>query len=118
MESVKQLLAFPLYATVVWLAWVLGQQAGIDAVARLLIGLVLIAAGCWAMERRGRGLQSARATAKLAGIVAIAAGIAVAWPGAHEVPNRPAAQLSNGQPARLRRGLRHTKDGDPWRTVP
>ena len=97
MESVRQLLAFPLYATVVWLVWVLGQQADIDAVARLLIGLVLIAAGCWAMERWGRGRQPARVSAKLVGIVGIIAGLAVAWPGAHGVANRPAGQ-SGWQP--------------------
>ena len=35
MVRLKQALAFPLYGTVVWLAWVLGHQAGLDAVARL-----------------------------------------------------------------------------------
>src|SRR5688500_1134370 len=33
MVTLRQALAFPLFATVVWLAWVLGRQAGIDAVA-------------------------------------------------------------------------------------
>src|ERR1700739_711483 len=28
METFKQVLSFPLYATVAWLAWVLGAQAG------------------------------------------------------------------------------------------
>ena len=32
METFKQVLAFPLYATVAWLTWVLGAQAGNDAV--------------------------------------------------------------------------------------
>ena len=32
----KQVLAFPLYATVAWLAWVVGTQAGNDAVLMLL----------------------------------------------------------------------------------
>src|SRR4030095_8759701 len=32
METFKQVLAFPLYATVAWLAWVLGAQSGNDAV--------------------------------------------------------------------------------------
>ena len=38
METFKQVLAFPLYATVAWLAWVLGAQAGNDAVLALLAG--------------------------------------------------------------------------------
>ena len=36
MVTLRQALAFPLLATVVWLAWVLGRQAGSDAVAVLL----------------------------------------------------------------------------------
>ena len=47
METLKQLLAFPLYLSAVWLVWVFGRQAGIDAVAVLLCGMVAIAAACW-----------------------------------------------------------------------
>ncbi len=43
METFKQLMAFPLYATVVWLLWVAGRQSGIDTVAAALAGLVLMA---------------------------------------------------------------------------
>ena len=35
MVRLKQFLAFPLYATVLWLLWVLGAQLDNDAVARL-----------------------------------------------------------------------------------
>jgi hypothetical protein len=38
----KQLLAIPLAATVIWLGWVLAQQAGADAFARLLFVLLLL----------------------------------------------------------------------------
>ena len=37
----KQVLAFPLYATVIWLAWVLGAQRDNDAVVRLLAALLV-----------------------------------------------------------------------------
>ena len=47
MDTLKQLLAFPLYLSAVWLVWVFGRQAGIDAVAVLLCGMVAIAAACW-----------------------------------------------------------------------
>src|SRR5690606_34966950 len=33
METLKQVLAFPMYLTAVWLAWVLGRQRGVDAMA-------------------------------------------------------------------------------------
>lgn len=43
METLKQALAFPLYATVAWLAWVLAVQTGSDGV--LAAGMVLTAIG-------------------------------------------------------------------------
>ncbi len=47
MVRFKQLMAFPLFATVAWLVWVFGHQAGIDGVLRLLLGLTALAAGLW-----------------------------------------------------------------------
>lgn len=47
MDTFKQALAFPMYAAVVWLLWVLAQQAGPDGVALTLGGLLLIAFGLW-----------------------------------------------------------------------
>jgi len=47
MDKFKQALAFPMYAAVVWLLWVLAQQAGPDGVALALGGLVLMAFGLW-----------------------------------------------------------------------
>ncbi|MBI3348902.1 MAG: thioredoxin family protein [Burkholderiales bacterium] len=47
MDRFKQFLAFPMYAAVVWLLWVLAQQAGPDGVALALGGLVLMAFGLW-----------------------------------------------------------------------
>jgi thiol:disulfide interchange protein len=51
METLKQVLAFPMYLTSVWLLWVLGNQRGIDAVGLALTGLVLLALGLWWFQR-------------------------------------------------------------------
>jgi thiol:disulfide interchange protein/DsbC/DsbD-like thiol-disulfide interchange protein len=51
METFKQVLAFPMYATAAWLAWVLAQQAGPDGVLRLLFGTVLVGFIAWAYGR-------------------------------------------------------------------
>ncbi|MDF1504490.1 protein-disulfide reductase DsbD domain-containing protein, partial [Roseisolibacter sp. H3M3-2] len=59
MVTLRQALAFPLLATVVWLAWVLGRQAGTDAVAALLGALTLLAFGLWALGRFGTPVASA-----------------------------------------------------------
>ena len=55
METLKQWLAYPMYLTAVWLAWVFGKQRGIDAMAMLLIGAVLLALGAWWYERQRLG---------------------------------------------------------------
>ena len=43
MDTAKNILAFPLYLTSVWLLWVAGNQAGVNTMALALSGLVLIA---------------------------------------------------------------------------
>jgi thiol:disulfide interchange protein DsbD len=77
METFKQVLAFPLYATVAWLAWVLGAQAGNDAVLALLGGLVLLAMGAWMY---GRWHHSAGLWRPAVAILFAVAGLALAWP--------------------------------------
>ena len=54
MVTFKQLMAFPMFATVVWLVWVLGQQSGIDGAGALLGLLVLMALAIWALTLKGR----------------------------------------------------------------
>jgi thiol:disulfide interchange protein DsbD len=74
MVRLKQALAFPLYATVVWLAWVLGRQAGLDAVVWLLAAAVLVAIAAWLA-----GLPASRGPlARGAIALLVAAGVAVA----------------------------------------
>lgn len=51
METLKQLLAFPMYATVIWLLWVLGKQRGVDAMALLLLAAMTLGLGLWWFER-------------------------------------------------------------------
>jgi thiol:disulfide interchange protein len=40
MDTFRRAMAFPMFATVVWLVWVLGQQTGIDGAGALLALLV------------------------------------------------------------------------------
>jgi thiol:disulfide interchange protein/DsbC/DsbD-like thiol-disulfide interchange protein len=77
MERMKQALAFPLYATVAWLVWVLGAQLDNDAVIRLLVTLVVVALTLWAwrLYRMGQG----RTWGGVAGAALLAA-VLVVWP--------------------------------------
>ncbi|MEQ8514421.1 MAG: thioredoxin family protein, partial [Chromatocurvus sp.] len=47
MNTLKQALAFPLYATALWLFWVAGRQTGVDTMAMALLGALLLALGLW-----------------------------------------------------------------------
>lgn len=82
MVTLRQVLAFPLFATVVWLAWVLGRQAGVNALVALLAACTLLAFGLWALGRFGtiaaptgrRRLAQGVAIAAAAGAVALVSG--------------------------------------------
>ncbi len=58
MAHFKTVMAFPMFATVVWLVWVLGQQAGIDGVAALLALLVALAFAAWALGSPALGARA------------------------------------------------------------
>ncbi|WP_444959417.1 protein-disulfide reductase DsbD family protein [Microbulbifer sp. VVAC002] len=67
MDRLKQLLAFPMYLTAVWLLWVLGRQAGGDGVALVLAGAVAIAFALWLWPRpQWHWLRGSLALASLA----------------------------------------------------
>ncbi|MDM7944070.1 MAG: protein-disulfide reductase DsbD family protein [Hydrogenophaga sp.] len=67
MDTFRRGMAFPMFATVVWLLWVLGQQSGIDGAAGLLMLLVVLALLVWALGLRGRG-RAVLASLSLAGL--------------------------------------------------
>ena len=52
METLKEVLAFPLFATVLWLLWVLGQQAGTQGWLASGIGLLGISFALWLGKRQ------------------------------------------------------------------
>ena len=74
MVWLKQLLAIPLAATVIWLAWVLAQQSGVDAFARLAFVLLLVGTTVWLLRGRQlrRSAQLALALIALVGAVVLA----------------------------------------------
>jgi thiol:disulfide interchange protein DsbD len=69
MAVFRQALAFPMYAAVVWLVWVISLQSGPPGVLATASGLVLIGFAAWAWRLRGRvarGLAVASVAAALA----------------------------------------------------
>jgi thiol:disulfide interchange protein DsbD len=70
MEVFRRLMAFPMFATVAWLVWVLGQQSGIDGAGALLALLVALSLLVWTLTLRGRvrTVLAAVSVAALAGL--------------------------------------------------
>ncbi|CAB5698740.1 Thiol:disulfide interchange protein DsbD precursor [Delftia tsuruhatensis] len=54
MDTFRRAMAFPMFATVVWLVWVLGHQSGMDAAAALLALLLAFSALVWTLTLQGR----------------------------------------------------------------
>jgi thiol:disulfide interchange protein/DsbC/DsbD-like thiol-disulfide interchange protein len=100
MVTLRQALAFPLLATVVWLAWVLGRQAGIDAVTALLAALTLLAFGLWALGRSGTLVTPAgrRRAARGVALAAGAGALALVIAGARSAPARAAVAVDAMNP--------------------
>ncbi|MDH4060448.1 MAG: thioredoxin family protein, partial [Aquincola sp.] len=76
MATFKTVMAFPMLATVVWLAWILGQQTGTDGVTALLAVLVALAFALWAW---GRADESGLARAVWTGVAVLLLGATLAW---------------------------------------
>ena len=73
MAHFKTLMAFPMFATVVWLVWVLGQQVGIDGVAALLVLLLALAFAAWALGSTALGPVARKGFGALALLLMVAA---------------------------------------------
>ena len=72
METMKQLLAFPMYATAAWLVWVLAQQRGADAFGLWALAAIALALALWAWthaRRHGRTWALGLAALAMAGSV-------------------------------------------------
>ena len=92
METLKQVLAFPMYLTAAWLVWVLANQRGADAVGLVLVAMVLLAMTLWWFERsRSRG-----AVSKIAVAVLALATLAPMYLLAHMPPPSTSAVAENG----------------------
>jgi thiol:disulfide interchange protein/DsbC/DsbD-like thiol-disulfide interchange protein len=91
MQTLRQVLAFPMYATAAWLAWVLVQQAGADSMLRLLLAAVVLGAAAWAWGLWANGAPR-RAGLAIGALVAAAAAIgALLAPVLDAVPGASAA---------------------------
>ncbi|HUZ63446.1 MAG TPA: thioredoxin family protein, partial [Acetobacteraceae bacterium] len=105
MDVLKQALAFPMYASSVWLLWVISQEAGPDGVLATGAVLVLVGFAAWVAGTAQRATGRGRRLGQGAGVVAVLAmaGVFAGFAAHPAVP--PAASRHAGQvaysPARL-----------------
>ena len=65
MQTFRQFMAFPMYATVIWLVWVLGQQVGLEGVTGFLACLLSLSLLIWAAALKGPGARAMTVVALL-----------------------------------------------------
>jgi thiol:disulfide interchange protein len=110
MNTFRRFMAFPMFATVSWLVWVLGQQSGIDGAGALLALLVAMSMVVWALTLHGRA-RTVIATISVAclALLAWAAGPHITTPPPQQAarsdsvwqpwePGRVDQLLASGQP--------------------
>ena len=81
METLKQVLAFPMFATVIWLIWVFGQQTGVGGATYLLSSLLLVTAAGWMVGRWQRTDLRSGIVARVVSLAMFAVAFALVAPG-------------------------------------
>lgn len=101
LETFKQLMAFPLFATAIWLLWVLGRQAGVDAILGTLFGLLLLSLGVWlrarlaTYDRPPRTQRVARGAAAVLALAGFALALAARGAPPHDAAARDVAGVAH-----------------------
>lgn len=78
METFKQVMAFPMFATCIWLIWLLGGHVGNDGLIFVLGGLLVIALGAWIYGRWSTPSRKAF-TRRLSGAIAVLVVLGGIW---------------------------------------
>jgi len=71
MDTLKQVFAFPIYASAAWLLWVLSQQTSSFGLGAALAGTILIALAAWAYQKSNSSSGGAKATVLVTAVAAL-----------------------------------------------
>lgn len=72
METLKQIMAFPMWGSALWLTWVLSSQVELQSVFAVLIGALLVAAGLWLLEKTQNSQGLSRSFALFISVILLA----------------------------------------------
>jgi thiol:disulfide interchange protein DsbD len=79
MDTLKQIFAFPMYASAAWLLWVLAQQTSSIGLGAALAGAVLVALAAWAYQKSKSSGVGGRITAIAAAATAVVLALLLPW---------------------------------------
>ncbi len=71
MDTLKQIFAFPMYASAAWLLWVLAQQTSSIGLGAALAGAILVALAAWSYQKSKWSSTGGRVTALLTAAAAV-----------------------------------------------
>jgi thiol:disulfide interchange protein DsbD len=71
MDTLKQIFAFPMYASAAWLLWVLAQQTSSIGLGAALAGAILVALAAWAYQKSKWSSTGGRMAALLTAMAAV-----------------------------------------------
>jgi thiol:disulfide interchange protein/DsbC/DsbD-like thiol-disulfide interchange protein len=77
MDTMKQIFAFPMYASAAWLLWVLAQQTSSLGLGAALAGALLVAFAAWAYQKSKGSTAAGRLTAIATAVAAVLLAIAL-----------------------------------------
>ena len=115
MEVLRQAISVPIFATVIWLAWVLANAYGAAVLAALLVGFLLIAIAGWFLGRwPAQRWSTIMAALILVGFIGLSTGRRRTWPLRLRV--LPLGRV-NGNLGRLRLCLAINRRADPYSSI-
>jgi thiol:disulfide interchange protein len=71
MDTLKQIFAFPMYASAAWLLWVLAQQTSSIGLGAALAGAILVALAAWSYQKSKGSSMGGRAAALITALGAV-----------------------------------------------
>ena len=99
MDRLKGLLAFPMYGTALWLAWVAAAQLSTEGLALILLAGLILALALWLFGQSQRSEGRSRAIFLATCGLAAAGALGAAWTGASSVATASAAQPRTALPS-------------------
>ena len=105
METLKQVMAFPMWGSALWLTWVLSNQVELQSVFAVLIGALLVAVCLWLLEKTQNSQGFSRSLSLFISIILLAISF---WlvPNSYDLDNKKIQEQDYGFSSKRLENLR------------